>query len=120
MSDYPDQPMCPNCVTPWKCNGPHMTAPSETPQTGKQAGSSIVVGSEFAQSQAECERLRHDIARHIQITTDQQQEIERLNKELHSAGIDYMGCMEDRKEYMRRTKEKEGEIERLRRAIGTR
>lgn len=24
MSDYPDQPMCPNCVTPWKCNGPHI------------------------------------------------------------------------------------------------
>jgi len=21
--DCPDQPMCPNCVTPWKCNGPH-------------------------------------------------------------------------------------------------
>jgi hypothetical protein len=21
---YPDEYMCPNCVTPWKCNGPHL------------------------------------------------------------------------------------------------
>ena len=26
----PDEPMCPNCVTPWKCNGPHIsTDPDE-------------------------------------------------------------------------------------------
>jgi hypothetical protein len=23
MNDAPDEYMCPNCVTPWKCNGPH-------------------------------------------------------------------------------------------------
>lgn len=22
MNDYDD--MCPNCITPWKCNGPHI------------------------------------------------------------------------------------------------
>ena len=30
QADY----MCPNCVTPWKCNGPHITAecPFEDPR----------------------------------------------------------------------------------------
>lgn len=25
-----DDYMCPNCVTPWKCNGPHVPKPSDT------------------------------------------------------------------------------------------
>ena len=25
-SEPPDEYMCPNCVTPWKCNGPHIPA----------------------------------------------------------------------------------------------
>ena len=28
-----ENPMCPNCVTPWKCNGPHELDPSETTAT---------------------------------------------------------------------------------------
>ena len=37
--------------------------------------------TELSQLRAECERLQHDIARHVQITTDQQQEIERLRRD---------------------------------------
>jgi len=25
MTYDPEDDMCPNCVTPWKCNGPHLT-----------------------------------------------------------------------------------------------
>ena len=28
----PDGYMCPNCVTPWKCNGPHIPEPASEPQ----------------------------------------------------------------------------------------
>jgi hypothetical protein len=28
--DKPDEYMCPNCVTPWKCNGPH--SPESVPR----------------------------------------------------------------------------------------
>lgn len=24
-ASQPEDDMCPNCVTPWKCNGPHLT-----------------------------------------------------------------------------------------------
>lgn len=24
LTDYDEDYMCPNCVTPWKCNGPHL------------------------------------------------------------------------------------------------
>lgn len=26
--------MCPNCVTPWKCNGPHLLGPSVSQKEG--------------------------------------------------------------------------------------
>ena len=41
MTDVPPRPdplaaqeadMCPNCVTPWKCNGPHVPPRSATPE----------------------------------------------------------------------------------------
>ena len=27
--DYPDQALCPNCVSQWKCNGPHIPEDNE-------------------------------------------------------------------------------------------
>ena len=29
-----DSEMCPNCVTPWKCNGPHVPWPPQPTETG--------------------------------------------------------------------------------------
>lgn len=31
-----DSAMCPNCVTPWKCNGPHESPALSSQQTGQK------------------------------------------------------------------------------------
>lgn len=33
----PDEQMCPNCVTPWKCNGPHIPPPARVGEIHKVA-----------------------------------------------------------------------------------
>ena len=96
MSDYPDQPMCPNCISPWKCNGPHMTTPSETPVTdaasngplpnalGTHADETVPahvarrIENALTESRAECNRLRYEMAAQVQMVVDAEAECERL------------------------------------------
>lgn len=58
-NDYPDQRMCPNCVTPWKCNGPH-----ELPETGAVPSETPLSMSMFA-TQADYWKADADKQRHI-------------------------------------------------------
>lgn len=87
MSDYPDQPMCPNCVTPWKCNGPHITE-----------GANMTA---LTESRAECERLRVQCQEEIRLRSvaaaraiAAETEFERLRRDaeryrwLRSASVD--------------------------------
>lgn len=76
MSDYPDQPMCPNCVTPWKCNGPHITeganmpTTSRTPLTDSEKALCAHIRSletALTESRAECERLRERCREEIRL-----------------------------------------------------
>ena len=30
--------MCPNCITPWKCNGPHVLGPDTPPDDPHEPG----------------------------------------------------------------------------------
>ena len=108
MSDYPDQPMCPNCVTPWKCNGPHiteganMTAPSETPQVNDKSFTVEMGSAGFVQV------VGADLASSLETAlTESRKENEHIRKVLKVAENDYQ-CSLSR---LQRT---EAECERLR------
>ena len=49
--------MCPNCVTPWKCNGPHLTAESMSKWQGldqeQKAGIAVELIKELLEEVAE-------------------------------------------------------------------
>ena len=46
---HPDEYMCPNCVTPWKCNGPHIpeSAPQEQHEDRRQPCPACPDGNEW-------------------------------------------------------------------------
>jgi len=46
--------MCPNCVTPWKCNGPHITAESAPPATEGQDKSTQLSADDRAMLEVWC------------------------------------------------------------------
>ena len=71
MSEY----MCPNCITPWKCNGPHIPeTTSDTPRFDKcpECGYPHHDMSLYRENAA----LRADIERHVRIAAEAQTELE--------------------------------------------
>lgn len=92
--------MCPNCVTPWKCNGPHIPeAVSDRPIHEVLAEISAKVPPEewakldkthyadpdtlatLAKLERENAALRHDVERHVKIASDLATELEAARKD---------------------------------------
>jgi hypothetical protein len=57
-TDAPPPDMCPNCVTPWKCNGPHL---SDSPQEGRPTTPQTEAGRRLLSGPAMRRALLSDI-----------------------------------------------------------
>lgn len=93
----PDEYMCPNCVTPWKCNGPHIPE-SEPPQ---DVAGMIAILRERDLTIAEFHAMQLRVAAALSL---QQQTVELLAGERDevrdsSFGSVDMVCVKDRTKY---------------------